>query len=56
MNNVSIKKGWMTGMTQPHADPPSILIIKGKNDEVRNALWNEKNAQSNCKKLSGAFD
>ena len=30
MKNVSSKKGWMTGMTQPHVDPPPIPLIKEK--------------------------
>ena len=29
---VSNKKGWMTGMTQPHIDPPPITLIKEKHD------------------------
>ena len=32
MNNVSGKKGWMTGMTQPHIESPPLLIIKEKLD------------------------
>ena len=30
MNNVSNKKGWDSGMTQSHVDPPLITPIKGK--------------------------
>ena len=32
MKNVSIKKGWMTDVTQPHIDPPPIPLIKEKHD------------------------
>ena len=30
MENVSSKKGWMLGMTQPYVDPPQIYLIKEK--------------------------
>ena len=37
MKNVSIKKGWMTGMTHPHVEPPRIPLIQetydGKSDK-----------------------
>ena len=32
MKNFSSKKGWITVMKQPHVDPPSIPLIKEKND------------------------
>ena len=28
MKNVSSKKGWTTGVTQPHVDPPMVPLIK----------------------------
>ena len=32
IKNVSSKKGWMTGMTHPHIDPPPIPITKETHD------------------------
>ena len=33
MKNFSSKKGWMTGMTHPHVEPPTIPLIKEKHDD-----------------------
>ena len=32
MKNVSGKKGWMTGMSQPHVEPPQIPLMKENQD------------------------
>ena len=32
MMNVSSKKGWMTGVTHPHLEPPPIPLIQETHD------------------------
>ena len=32
MGNFPNKKGWMTGMTKPHVEPPPIPLIKEKHN------------------------